>query len=77
MARTITVKELRDKLKGVPNDANVFILTDASDENWDEENERWINVHAIENIYREKVFSETGMGFDREYNLILEIAQDE
>ncbi len=71
----MTAKELRDKLRGVPNDANVFLLIDTSDANWDSEKGRYIRVEKINDVYRERVEYETGMGFGREINVIIEMEE--
>lgn len=40
--KTLTVGELIEKLKKMPKSANVFMLTDRTESNWDEENAKFI-----------------------------------
>lgn len=48
--KTLTVGELIEKLKKMPKSANVFMLTDRTESNWDEENAKFIRVHGIEYV---------------------------
>lgn len=53
--KTLTVGELIEKLLKMPKSANVFMLTDRTISNWDEENAKFIRVHGIEYVEKEIV----------------------
>lgn len=53
--KTLTVGELIEKLKSMPKSANVFMLTDRTASNWDEDNNKFIRVHGIEYVEKEIV----------------------
>lgn len=69
---TLTAGELRKKLSGVSNDTKVFVVTDKSDDNYDE-NYRLISVHPVETVEREWAYDEAGDG--DELNLLLHLPQ--
>lgn len=54
--KTLTVGELIEKLKKMPKSAHVFMLTDRTESNWDEENARFRRVHGIEYVEKETVY---------------------
>jgi hypothetical protein len=70
----MTVGELRQKIKNLPANMPVFLLTDKSPENWDVDNDRWHQVWPLSYVTRERVYSEN-MFDDDEYNLILEVEE--
>lgn len=68
-ATPMTVGELRKKIRNLPSDMPVYIVTDkVSDDAWDEDKEQW--RYAIPLVYatRERLYSEEG----DEDNLLLE-----
>ena len=69
---TLTVEELIAKLKRLPKSAPVFMLTDRSDDNWDEEKGCYKSVHGIEYVEKEIIYDETGFGEDQ-FSVLLEI----
>ena len=71
----MTVKELKDKLRGYGNDWELFVVTDYSDSNWDDEAYRWREVEPVESVYREINEAETGFGFEKEKCVIIELTQ--
>ena len=75
--KTLTVGELIEKLKKMPKSANVFMLTDRTESNWDEENAEFIRVHGIEYVEKETVYLDDGFTDSVELNVLLEIEEDE
>ena len=75
--KTLTVGELIEKLKKMPKSANVFMLTDRTESNWDEENAKFIRVHGIEYVEKETVYPDDGFTDSVELNVLLEIEEDE
>lgn len=74
---TLTVSELIEKLKKMPKSANVFMLTDRTESNWDEENNKFIRVHGIEYVEKEVVYPNDGYTDKIETNVLLQIEEDE
>lgn len=75
--KTLTVGELIEKLKKMPKSANVFMLTDRTISNWDEENAKFIRVHGIEYVEKEIVYPNDGFTDMIETNVLLQIEEDE
>lgn len=75
--KTLTVGELLEKLKKMPKSAHVFMLTDRTKSNWDEENNKFMRVHGIEYVEREIVYPNDGFTDGIETNVLLEIEEDE
>ena len=57
--------------------ADVFMLTDRTESNWDEENAKFIRVHGIEYVEKETVYPDDGFTDSVELNVLLEIEEDE
>ena len=74
---TLTVSELMEKLKKMPKSASVFMLTDRTKSNWDEENARFSRVHGIAYVEKETVYPNDGFTDKIEANVLLEIEEDE
>ena len=74
----MTAGELRNKLKGVSNDTPIFIVTNKSDENIDEETGRCKQVHPLVDVQREWSLDEgTGFGdYDRSCAILLSMDDD-
>lgn len=70
----MTVGELRKKIKTLPADTKVYMLTDTTPDNWDEEKDRWRVVHPLSYVRQERVYC-TDMYGDDELNLILEVEE--
>jgi hypothetical protein len=68
----MTVEALIRELKRMPQDSEVFMLTDISNDNWDDDACRYCNVYAVETVNSETVYNDTGFG-DDEVNVILSI----
>lgn len=75
--KTLTVEEVIEKLKKMPKSANVFMLTDRTISNWDEENAKFIRVHGIEYVEKEIVYPNDGFTDMIETNVLLQIEEDE
>lgn len=75
--KTLTVGELIEKLKKMPKSANVFMLTDRTESNWDEENAKFIRVHGVEYVEKETVYPNDGYTDKIETNVLLQIEEDE
>lgn len=75
--KTLTVGELIENLKKLPKSANVFMLTDRTISNWDEENNKFMRVHGIEYIEKEIVYPNDGYTDKIETNVLLQIEEDE
>lgn len=75
--KTLTVGELIEKLKKMPKSANVFMLTDRTESNWDEENAKFICVHGVEYVEKETVYPNDGYTDKIETNVLLQIEEDE
>lgn len=75
--KTLTVGELIEKLKKLPKSANVFMLTDRTESNWDEENATFRRVHGIEYVEKEIIYPNDGFTDNTEINVLLEIEEDE
>lgn len=75
--KTLTVGEVIEKLKKMPKSANVFMLTDRTISNWDEENAKFIRVHGIEYVEKEIVYPNDGFTGMIETNVLLQIEEDE
>lgn len=71
------VGELIERLKRMPKSANVFMLTDRTASNWDEENNKFIRVHGIEYVEKEIVYPNDGYNNNIEINVLLQIEEDE
>lgn len=67
----MTVGELKKYLKNIPNDAHVYMLTDKSNSNWNDELGRWATVHPLSFCSKEYNEDEDG----DELNLLLEIEE--
>ncbi|MCZ2726246.1 hypothetical protein [Bacteroides caccae] len=75
--KTLTVGELIEKLKKMPKSANVFMVTDRTDANWDEDNATYRRVHGIEYVTKETIYPNDGYTNDIETNVLLQIEEDE
>lgn len=75
--KTLTVGELIERLKKMPKTANVFMLTDRTESNWDEDNATFRHVHGIEYVEKETVYPDDGFTDSVELNVLLEIEEDE
>lgn len=75
--KTLTVGELIEKLKSMPKSANVFMLTDRTASNRDEDNNKFIRVHGIEYVEKEIVHPNDGWTDKIETNILLQIEEDE
>lgn len=74
---TLTVGELIEKLKKMPKSANVFMVTDRTDANWDEDNAIYRHVHGIEYVTKETIYPNDGIADDVETNVLLEVEESE
>lgn len=74
---TLTVGELIDRLKKMPKSANVYMLTDRTESNWDYENVKFKRVHGIEYVEKETIYPNDGFTDNVELNVLLEIEEDE
>jgi hypothetical protein len=71
---TITVEELIEKLSHFRDKSmKVYMLTDRSDDNYDEEG-RPIIVHPIEFVEKETLIGNDGWDNSDEHNILLEIS---
>ena len=69
----MTVGELRKKIKNLPADTPVYLVTDkTSPYAWDDERERWRYAHPLAYASRERNYS-TDMFGDDELVLLLEV----
>lgn len=75
--KTLTVGELIERLKKMPKTANVFMLTDRTESNWDEDNATFRHVHGIEYVEKEIVYPNDGFTDTKEINVLLLIEEDE
>ncbi len=70
----MTVGELRKKIKNLPADTPVFLVTDkTSDYAWDEDRGRWRYAHPLAYATRERNYAEDMFGEEDELSLILEV----
>ena len=61
---------MKKKIKNLPVDLPVYLVTDKNPDNWDEDNERWREAYPLVYVNRERHY---GDGFEAdEYNIILE-----
>lgn len=72
---TLSVGELIEKLKKMPKSANVFMVTDRTESNWDEDNATYKRVHGIEYVTKEIIYPNDGFTNDVEINVLLEIEE--
>ena len=75
--KALTVGELIQKLKKMPKAANVWMLTDRKESNWDEDNATFRRVHGITYVEKEIVYPNDGFTDKTEINVLLEIEEDE
>ena len=75
--KTLTVGELIEKLKKMPKSAHVFMLTDRTEANWDEEKAMFKRVHGITYVEKEIVYPDDGFTNDIEINVLLQIEENE
>lgn len=69
----MTAGELRKKIKNLPADTLIFLVTDKTSEDaWDEDLERWRYAHPLAYAERERNYAE-GMFGEDELVLILEV----
>jgi hypothetical protein len=68
----MTVGQLKEKIRHVPDDTPVFLLTDKSAANRDESAQRWKSVYQLNHVGREIIYSTDGQSRDDSLNLILE-----
>lgn len=61
----------------MPKSANVYMLTDRTASNWDEENNKFMRVHGIEYVEKEIVYPNDGFTDGIETNVLLEIEENE
>jgi hypothetical protein len=71
----MTVGELRKKIKSLPANKPVYMLTDKSADNWDCDNDRWRDVHPLSYVTCERIYNNDMYGGEDEYNLILEVEE--
>lgn len=74
--KTLTVSELIEKLKKMPKSANVFMVTDRTDANWDEDNTTYKRVYGIEYVTKEIIYPNDGLTDSVETNVLLEIEEN-
>ena len=75
--KTLKVGELIEKLKRMPKSANVFMVTDRTEANWDYDNATYKLVHGIEYVTKETIYPNDGFTESNELNVLLEIGEDE
>lgn len=69
----MTAGELRKKIKNLPADTPIFLVTDKTGEDaWDEERGRWRHAHPLVYAERERNYAEDMFGED-ELVLLLEV----
>lgn len=69
----MTAGELRKKIKNLPADTPIFLVTDKeSPDAWDEDRERWRHAHPLVYASRERNYAEDMWGED-ELVLLLEV----
>lgn len=69
----MTAGELRKKIKNLPADTPIFLVTDkSSDDAWDEDRGRWRHAHPLVYATRERNYAEDMFGED-ELVLLLEV----
>lgn len=72
-AEPMTAGELRAKIRNIPSDAPVYLITDkTSPDAWDEENGRWRFAHPLVCVTRERNYDEEG---DMELAILLEVEE--
>lgn len=70
-AEPMTAGELRAKIRNIPSDTPVYLVTDkTSPDAWDEDNERWRYAHPLSEVRRERNYDEYG---DMELAILLEV----
>lgn len=74
--KTLTVGELIENLKIMPKSANVYMVTDRTDSNWDEDNAKYKCVHGIEYVEKEIIYPNDGFTDNTEINVLLEIEEE-
>lgn len=77
-AEPMTVGALKKYIRNLPDDTKVYMLTDKSPTNWDDELGRWATVHPLGFCSREALSEGGGfddMDEDEELNLLLEIEE--
>lgn len=73
MEEAMTAGELRKKIKNLPADTPVFLVTDkTSDDAWDDDRGRWRHAHPLTYATRERNYAEDMFGED-ELILLLEV----
>lgn len=71
--QAMTAGELRKKIKNLPADTPIFLVTDkSSDDAWDEDRGRWRHAHPLVYATRERNYAEDMFGED-ELVLLLEV----
>lgn len=74
--KTLTVSELIEELKKMPKSANVYMLTDRTESNWDEDKAAFRRVHGIEYVETETIYVNDGFTNKIEINVLLEIEEE-
>lgn len=69
------VKELIDRLAEMPQDAQVYMITDISDNNKNEE-DRYITADKVESVQIEEICDD-GWDSDNEINVLLIVGEDD
>ena len=54
----MTVGDLKQFIKTLPNEIRVYMVTDRSDENWDEDNDRYRVAHPVAYLEKERIWDE-------------------
>lgn len=72
-AQPMTAGELRKKIKNLPADTPIFLVTDkTSPDAWDEDRERWRYAIPLVYVQRERNLAEDMFGED-EFCVLLEV----
>lgn len=73
---TLTVGELIEELKLKDKSLPVFMITDRTKNNWDEEYERFIIAHPIGYVGEECICSNDGWENEDDRNILLMIPEE-
>ena len=76
--KTLSIRRQRQMcIRDRPKAANVWMLTDRKESNWDEDNATFRRVHGITYVEKEIVYPNDGFTDKTEINVLLEIEEDE